>query len=171
MVHDWLDTALHYAESGQTGFIDAERLERLERRFRRQYPEHDAGQLQWASLAVAAWFLSQPIKHKETIAPEILDALRGAVDRLNFGSDAAFLSTLWAKAHAELNLTPALGKSGIIGVDGDGLGFDVMAGLYEYAASHGRILLCEHCARPFTARVGARTCSAGCRSAIAKSAA
>ncbi len=171
MVHDWLDTVLHYAESGQIGFIDAERLERLERRFRRQYPDADAGHLQWASLAVAAWFLSQPVKHKETIAPEILDALRGAVDRLNFGNDAAFLNTLWAKAHAELKLTPAIGKAGIISVAGDGLGWDVMAGLYGYAANPGRILLCEHCARPFTARVGARTCSAGCRSAVAKSAA
>ena len=171
MKHDWLDTALFHIERNRSGFIDEARLDRMERRFHRQYPNTDVGQLGWASLGVAAWFVSQPVRHTETVAPEVTEAMRGAIDNLGFGSDAAFLNTIWAKSHAELSLTPAIGHLGIITVVGSGIGADIMSGLYSYAADLGRILLCEFCARPYTARVGARTCSTGCRSAITKVAA
>ena len=171
MRHDWLDTALFHVERNQSGFIDEARMDRMTRRFNRQYPEADVGHLEWASLAVAAWFASQPVKHTETIAPAVTSAMRGAIEKLGFGNDAAFRNTLWIKAHTELDLTPAIGVHGVISVTGVGVGADIMTGLYAYAAAPERILLCEYCARPFTARIGARTCSAGCRSAITKTAA
>jgi len=168
---NWLDTTLFHIESSSSGFIDTVRLERMGRRFKRQYPDADVGNLQWASLAVASWFISQPIKHSEVVAPEVTAAMRGVIDGLGFGTEPTFLNTLWAKAHLELGLSPAIGPRGVITVTGKGAGADVVDGLYGYAAEPGRIKICTFCACPFTARLDALVCSAGCRTGLAQVAA
>lgn len=168
---DFLDPVNFELSRLGTGFIDEGRLARLERRYKREFGDLDASGLGMATTAVGAWFLAQPQSLQDKIAPEVLDPLRARVERVEVGTDISALSVIFAKACSELRLTHTLDDRGGISVKGSGVGGYIMAGLFAYSINPSNVLICEWCYRPFSARAGAKTCRAACRSDLAKAAA
>ncbi len=160
VVQKWLDPVQHHFTKNASGFIDAARLERHAKRIKRTWKILDEGQANWASMAVASWFVAQS---DLVVADGIMGPMKLAIEKIGFGSDIPALSVIHAQACRELSLAPGMDATGGLSVAGEGLGHFVVSGLHAFARDPVPILSCLCCARSFTGRAGSKTCSDGCR--------